>query len=47
MWKGLMIYCRKHSSYYLEGWFLDGVVGKMCLSQGDKDGKSIIITVLK
>lgn len=47
MLKALMIHCRKHNAYYPEGWFLDGVVGKICLSQGDRDGKSgKIITVI-
>ena len=47
MWKDLVIDCRKHNTYYLEVWFLDGLVGKICLSQGGRDGKSgIMMTVM-
>lgn len=35
MLKDLMIYCRRHT--YLKGWFLGGVAGKICLSQGNKN----------
>lgn len=40
MLKDLMTDCRKHSTYYLEGWLLDGMVGEIFLSWGGSCGRS-------